>query len=519
MKIYPLFGVLAVLLGGSISVLSGQLLTNGLADLRAGELLSIDDAAWIPTAFNMALMFMGILAVYLKTIFGARRVLLIATSVSTVAFLLTLFAHTAHGIIFFLVIAGLGVGTFYPLILSVSLRLLPVPIVLFVFAIYVIDVLVPSYLGPLIQGFFVTYFSYRSIFWIPALVIPFVFLFVYFGLSPSEKDSEAEKVNFSGFFYAACGLALLYAVFDQGRRLDWFEKGTFTGLLLAAIILLTAVIVRHFRMPNPLLRLNFLRDRNFIILAIVLIFFRLSLLTSNLLVPTFLSGVAGYHPLQTGHVLIWGVIPLVVVAPIVLIFFLKIDFRLLLATGFGLAAIACWMYGKINSQWSNVDFFKPMILQAIGQPFVVIPLVATIVATLVMKGAVRKPWEAATVGTFFQTIRLMGGVITTSILRQFMYVQTKFHTVIVTDHFQRGDWRIAERVQSFVQQAAFDSTTPEQLIARTGHSISNFIAQQVITLTVADAFVFVGKGMILILVLIALMRPVRLKDLKASMKS
>jgi len=308
-------------------------------------------------------------------------------------------------------------------------------------------------------------------------------------------------------------------VFDQGRRLDWFEKGTFTGLLLAAIILITAVVVRRVRMPNPLLRLNFLWDRNFIILGIVLIFFRLSLLTSNLLVPTFLSGVAGYHPLQTGHVLVWGVIPLLVLAPIVLIFFLKIDFRLLLATGFGLAAIACWMYGKINPQWSNIDFYKPMILQAIGQPFVVIPLIATIIATLVLKGAVRKPWEAATVGTFFQTIRLMGGVITTSILRQFMYVQTKFHTVIVTDHFQRGDWRIVERVQSFAQQAALDSTTPEQLIARMGHSTGRLIAEQVVTLTVADAFVFVGKGMIIILVLIALMRPMRLKDLKASMKS
>jgi DHA2 family multidrug resistance protein len=514
MKTYPLLGVMGVLVGGAISVLSGQLLTNGMADLRAGNLLSIDDAAWIPTAFNMAIVFSGVLSVFLSRIFGARKVLLIASSISTIAFILTLFTQSPIVIISFLVIAGLGVGTFYPLILSSALPLLPFPIALFVFAVYVVDVLVPSYIGPLTQGFFATYFSYRSIFWIPALIIPFVFLFVYYGIPRSEKSNDSEKVSFGGFIYAACFFALLYGVFDQGRRLDWFEKGTFIGLFLAAIILFTAVMVRRFRMPNPLLRLNFLRDINFIILGIVLIFFRLSLLTTNVLIPTFLSGVAGYHPLQTGHVLVWGVIPLIVLAPIVLILFLKIDFRLLLATGFGLAAVACWMYGKINSQWSNVDFFKPMILQAIGQPFVVIPLIATIVATMVLKGAVRKPWEAATVGTFFQTMRLMGGVITTSILRQFMYVQTKFHTVIVTDHFQSGDWRIAERVQSFVQQAAFDSTTRDQLIAHTGHSTGLLIAQQVTTLTVADGFIFVGKGMILILVLIALMRPMHLKDLK-----
>src|SRR5262249_28284323 len=162
-----------VLVGGVISVLSGQLLSQGMADLRAGELLSIDDAAWIPTLYNMALVFTGILSVYLAAIFGARKVLLIASSVATVAFSLAIFTHHAGMIMFLLVIAGLGVGTFYPLILSNLLTSLPMPIALFGFAIYVIDVLTPSYLGPWIQGIAATYFSYNSIFWIPAVVIPF----------------------------------------------------------------------------------------------------------------------------------------------------------------------------------------------------------------------------------------------------------------------------------------------------------------------------------------------------------
>src|SRR5262245_14474925 len=145
---------MGILVGGSISVLSGQLLTNGMADLRAGNLLTIDEAAWIPTAYNMAMVFIGILSVYLRTIFGPRKVLLIACILSTLAFVLTGFAHNPILIISLLVIAGLGVGTFYPLILSTLLRLLPFPIALCAFAVYVIDVLVPSYLGPLTQGVF-----------------------------------------------------------------------------------------------------------------------------------------------------------------------------------------------------------------------------------------------------------------------------------------------------------------------------------------------------------------------------
>ena len=513
MKTYPLLGVMGVLVGGSISVLSGQLLTQGMADLRAGNLLSIDDAAWIPTAYNMALVFTGILSVYLGSIFGARIVLLIASSIATVAFFLTIFARQPGVIMFLLVIAGLGVGTFYPLIISNLLRLLPFRFALFGLAIYVIDVLVPSYLGTWIQGIGASYFSYRSIFWIPTLVIPFVFLFAFFGLPQVKPAEDAKKVNFKGFFYAAFGFAFLYGVLDQGQRLDWFENGTFTGLFFATIIFMTAVLIRRLKKPNPLFRLDYLWNRNFIILGLVLLFFRFSLLTTNLLVPTFLSGVFDYRPIQTGPVQSFGVLPLLFVAPIVVILFLKVDFRLLLATGFGLAGVACWMFGKINPQWSNVDFLHPIAVQAVGQPFIAIPLIGVVIVLLAKKGELNHPWKIATLATFLQTVRLLGGIATTAILRHFIHVQNEYYAVIATDHFQPGNWRIAERIQIFAQQAAFASNTSEELIGRTGHIASEFVTKQVLTLTVADAFHFLGGAMVISLIAIAFLRPAPLKGL------
>lgn len=503
---HPALGILGVLTAGLISVLSGLLLSVGLADVRAGMRLGVDEASWIPTVYNMALIFMGILSVHLGTIFGQRKVLLVASAVSATAFLLAPFAATRSHLIFLLAVAGLGVGTFYPLILGYLLKALPLPLAVFGLAVYVIDVLVPSFLGNWIEGIISNYFTWRWIFWTPALVIPFVFVFVYFGIQRAEANYGGERPNFAGFFYAAWGVAFLYGAIDQGERLDWFESGTFVGLLTAALSMFGAMAVRRLWMPNPLVRFKFLNDRNLILLGALLLLFRLSLLTTNLLIPTFLSGVASYRPLQTGQVLWWGLIPQIVVAPLVVILLVKLDLRLLLAAGFALAAAACLMFGRINPRWSDGDFFNPIILQTVGQPCIVIALVFSIILLVVAKGALTKPWELATTTTFFQTVRILGGAVTTAVLRHFITVQNKFHAMVVTDNLQPGDWRTAEHLQSFARQAAAAGGAPPEQAAQASRLAGAFIKQQVLTLTVADGFYFIGEAMVVCLILVAVLR-------------
>src|SRR6185295_13362940 len=69
-------GTLGVFLGAGIVTLNGRLISVGLPDLRGALGLGIDEASWIPTAYNMALMFMGPFSVYLGGLLGPRRVLL-----------------------------------------------------------------------------------------------------------------------------------------------------------------------------------------------------------------------------------------------------------------------------------------------------------------------------------------------------------------------------------------------------------------------------------------------------------
>src|SRR6267154_6724137 len=77
----PYVGTLGVFLGAGIVTLNGRLISVGLPDLRGAMGLGIDEASWIPTAYNMALMFMGPFSVYLGGLLGPRRVLLSSATV------------------------------------------------------------------------------------------------------------------------------------------------------------------------------------------------------------------------------------------------------------------------------------------------------------------------------------------------------------------------------------------------------------------------------------------------------
>lgn len=110
----PYVGVLGVFLGASIATMNSRLLSIGLADLRGALGYSFDQASWLPTALNMAMMFSGVFCVFLSVIYGPRRILLFAASVFTITAILLPFSTNFWAMLALQVLAGLTSGIFIP---------------------------------------------------------------------------------------------------------------------------------------------------------------------------------------------------------------------------------------------------------------------------------------------------------------------------------------------------------------------------------------------------------------------
>jgi DHA2 family multidrug resistance protein len=503
----PLVGILGVIMGAGIVTLTGRLLTLGAADLKGHLGISFDDGAWIGSAYNVALMFIGPFTVYLGGLLGARRVLIAAASGFTLLCFLLPWIHSYSLLLTALVLAGLTSGTFYPLTLTFALRNIPLRFLPFTLALYASFVDGAVNIAPSLYGWYRDHLSYHWMFWNSAVLTPIMLFCIYYGIpAPPRGNKPASAPSFAGFLYASAGFALLFAALDQGQRLDWWRSGLFNALFFAAVIFMSGSLIRRLQSPNPLVDLPYLRQWNTLLLGVDLIFFRFCLLSTVILVPLSLS-IHGFEADQIGPAVIWTAAPLLLIAFIAALLLLyRLDPRLMMAIGFACMAGASILNAQYTGAWSAADFYRSELLMGVGQSFAFIGLVSTIVLQAVFSGALAKPQDTLTFSAFFHIVRLLGGQIGVAVMTRFIAVREQLHSNLLGLHVQRGDWVGDASIGQLAAGLYAKSSGFAAATARAVEVIGARVRLQAYTLTVIDGFYFVAWACVAALLFIALLR-------------
>jgi MFS transporter, DHA2 family, multidrug resistance protein len=503
----PLLGILGVIMGAGIVTLAGRMITLGAADLKGHVGLSFDDGAWISSAFNIALMFIGPFTVYLGGLLGPRRVLVIAASAFTVICAFLPLIHNYSLLITALVLAGLTSGTFYPLTLTFALRNIPPRFLPFTLAFYASFVDGAVNVAPTLYGFFRDHLSWHWMFWSSSLLTPLMILCIYYGIpAPQAAKKPTTAPSFVGFLYASFGFALLFAALDQGQRLDWWRSGLFVALFLGGLIFLLASLVRRLRSPNPLVDMPYLRQWNTQLLSVALILFRFSLLSTIILVPQTLA-IHGFESDQIGPAVIWTAAPQLLIAFVAALLLLRgFDSRLLMATGFTCIAFACCLNATLTSAWSASNFYRTELLMGVGQSFAFVGLVATIILQAIASGGLSTPQRALTFSAFFHVTRLLGGEIGATFMGHFIADREKLHSNLLGLHVQTGSWITDGSVSQLVAGLYSKSSGLAAATGRAAGVTSGRVRLQAYTLTFIDGFHLVAWACVVALLLTVLMR-------------
>jgi MFS transporter, DHA2 family, multidrug resistance protein len=505
---HPILGVLGVLLGAMIATCTGRLISVGLADLRGALHLGIDEATWIGTSFNAALMFIGPFSVYLGGLLGARRVLLACAAIFTIVSVLLPFASSLSVMLVLLVLAGLTAGTFYPLTLSFVLRNLPMKYVLLGIAMYAMDIVFTTNMATSLEAWYMDHLSWHWIFWNSAVLTPVMMVLIYFGIpwQPLPKAKEGQpKPSWRGFLYASLGFALLYIALDQGQRLDWWNSQTIIALTVTGAFLLLATLIRRLSMPNPLVNFRFLLRRNTVLLGIALIFFRFVLLATVVVIPSYLGSVKGYLPLQTGPVLLWVALPQCIFGLLAMYLLTHIDARLMLTAGFTIIAIACLMNAQLSSAWSGADFWLSQAVMAVGQALAFNSIVGAIVLEVINTGALSRPIDVLTFAGYFQTVRLFGGEAGAAFMQHFIAVREQFHSNILGLGVNLGEPATTQRLLGLSAAMSAKSSGSDAAIGRAGEILGLQVRQQAFTLAITDSFTLVAWSVVCCLLVVACM--------------
>lgn len=497
----PWVGILAVILAAFVSTLSSRLTNFGVADIGGALGASFDERAWITTSFSSAQMLMGPLAVWLGLVYGPRRVLLAGTLVFGFAELLLPMCRELKGFLLLHFLAGLGSGTFVPLAIGVVVRNLPKHLWPLGISVYAMNLELSLNIAATIEGWHLDHGGWQWIFWQNLPLALALVICVYFGI-PREpiKEDVKGKGDYWGMAFAGLGFSLVYAALDQGNRLDWGSSGLVVGLLVGGGGLIGAFIVHGYRNPQAFIDFRFLLARNIIPLVLLLVTARMLVLSSNFIVPQFLTQVAGFRPQQVGEILLWVALPQFLIGPCVGVILRFVDARILMAIGMSLILAACLLASRLTSVWSESEFIPSMLMQAIGQTMVLTSLIFYTVRHL-------NPILVITFGAVIQTARLMGGELASALVQTFTRVSTQIHSNLLGIHVVAGDLSLLDRLSGFTHGALsrFGGADPLNSVRGTA-LLAGQVRAQAQTLAYSDAFLLAAAAAVIGLCLIVTLR-------------
>lgn len=488
----PWLAVAAVLMGTCISTLNGRFTSFGLGDIRGALHGGFDEGSWIPTAQTAAQMLVAPFAIWAGGAFGPRRVLMHAAAAFS---LLSIAAPFATGFTTFLAmqfLSGLASGFFVPLTLGFLMRSLPPRYWAFGVAAYALNLELSLNISASIEGWFVDTLSWRWIFWqnVPLAVLMAAFLAV-----EGKRDEIANPPAFDPFGVSASGLglALIYAGLDQGNRLDWFNSGLVTGLLLAGAVLFLGFLLHEANAANHFINLGFVFSRPILFLLVLVCLLRFTTLGTSFLVPQFLQSVRGYRAIEIGQTLRWIAAPQILICPLTAFLLRRFDSRLVAGLGFILIGVACLQVADgLTPIWGTDQFVLSQVLQATGQ--------AMALSGVIFLGVLHlRPAEALSFGASFQVARLLGGEIGLAAIATITRVQMQTASQTIGNHVQRGDGGVLARLKEYGSLSPAESD-PGAALARGTAILSNAVRGAATTQGVIDGFLSVGAAALVALI-------------------
>ena len=424
-------GLLGVLLAAMMAGLSGRIPGLVLADLRGALGFALDDASWLTTAYSAGELAAMPFGTWFAITFSMRRFHLAMLFSTLLLSLVMPFVQDLNLLLGLRVLHGLFGGALIPLLMVACLRFLPLSIRLHGLAVFALVATFSPNVALWLAALFVDRLEdWRWVYWHAIPLGLLAAALVAWGIPKMPPAlPRLKQANWFGLALGVPGLALLVVGIDQGVRLDWFHSPLIVASLLVGGVLTALYLVSESRHPLPFVGLNLLTRRN-IWLGFLCFGLLLVLMSMSVTVPAnVLGGLHAFGMEQTASLgLMVGLPQLVLGSCVALLLYRRwADARYVFAVGLACMAAANWMVSSITSEWMVQQFLWPQVLQAIGQPMAVVPLLFLITSVV-------QPQEGPFVAGMVNIVRVFSVTIGAAAIGQLTAVRSRFHAEMLLDN-------------------------------------------------------------------------------------
>jgi DHA2 family multidrug resistance protein len=374
---------ISIMLATIIQALDGTIANVALPHMQGSLSASQDQITWILTSFIVAAAIATPLNGWLCDRFGLKKVFLVSVAGFTVASVLCGLSASLMEIVLARVLQGLFGAALVPLSQAVLLDINPREKHGSAMAVWGMGVMIGPILGPTLGGWLTDSYDWRWVFFINVPVGALAFYGIWKYIRPA---APARRMRFDTFGFITLSLAIgaLQMLLDRGEQNDWF--GSAETWVEATLLAMSATyFIAHTALRpagQSFLDYRLLKNPNYVTGLLFIFIVGLVLFATRALMPSMLQGLMGYPAALAGLVTAPSGLGTMLAMLVVGRLTGKIDFRILLALGFGITAFSLWQMSQYTLALSQGDIIWPGVIQGIGLGVVFVPLSAATFATL-----------------------------------------------------------------------------------------------------------------------------------------
>ena len=265
--------------------------------------INLDKAQWIRTGPAIVRTILGPTAGWLSGIFGIRQIYIATFVLFIIGSGFAGAAWSFGALIFFLALKNAGGGLRQPLSMSMLYRSFPAHQRGLAMGFYQASHMMGPLLAPILGGWLVENFGWRSVFYIN-VPINILALLLIMAVMPKEVDNQERKrpptVDFLGLASMGVCLSTLLWAMNHAQTLGW-DSPYILGLFSVSAISGSLFVITELNSEYPIVELRIFKNISFSLSFLVRLFNTGIFFSTNFIFGIFLQRELKLTPLQAGQ--------------------------------------------------------------------------------------------------------------------------------------------------------------------------------------------------------------------------
>lgn len=478
--------VVTVILSSVIELIDTTIVNVSLPQMMGNLGATLDEIAWVVTAYVFANVIVVPMASWLSVVFGRRNYFAGSILLFTVASFFCGHATSLWEMVLFRFLQGAGGGALMATSQSILVETFPPEELGFATGLFGLGVVVGPTIGPTLGGWITDNYSWPWIFYvnIPIGILATILSFTFIR-DPHEKR-EVSSIDWSGIMLLIIGVGSLQIVLDRGERDDWFAANYIVVLTIVAAIGIAFFIWRELTAEHPVVDLRVLRNRSLAVGTLFTFIHGFGLYASVFIFPVFVQQLLGFTALQTGLIMLPSSLTTAVMMPFVgRIIRRGFSPQIIVVCGFLIFFAFTWMLSQSTLASGEADFFWPLILRGFGLSMLFVPF-----TTLALSSLQGKDIHQGTGLT--NMMRQLGGSLGVAVIATFIEHRSWAHRQDLLRYITPYDFPLRQRMSMIIHGLMAHGSTFAEAQHQAFAAIEGTVSRQAFLLTYMDAFRAIG---------------------------